>query len=306
MRHSNPSMAVMFLMAALAVAVICISAATGYAAPLEPVQTRIDTHVWGMAEINTQDGQRFGDYDIQGGSRSFTGSGTDVASSVTVGGTPGFEHVAASSSSGGVSFEQVAINEYLITLTSVAAIEAERLVSPAMIEARAEAHNVVHLEADFMIHGYPGQSLGEASTIYLELAHLGTMGYGNRGHARSDASVQVATSGPGAPFEYASQLETPPLFNSEFQQTSFSGTRDATRDGVIETLTGEMIHLSMDVSSEVFGMLAERDGFDDIAAESDFAAGLQLHMTVMPEPASAVLLGLCSVPVLLRRRRRAL
>jgi len=271
-------------------------------APLEPGITHINTMIEGNVQINADSPvDHNASYRYGGFAKEFSQAGTDLSSSVTTGGTPGFNHTALAGSKTGVDFEQVADNKYLLTVSAQAMGDLSRGDSPDFFDGNFNARAHVNLECDINVLDIHGRPFGTPSTIYLTMEHYGTMSNVNNGIAISDVNLEVHGFNG---FNYSNHLETPTFPFDAFQGNEFIGTRDVMMEEVLESAVGETIHISINLDSEVAGRLLDQDPIDDLAASSDFMSGVQLHMTVMPEPATLVLLLLSSLPMISRRRRR--
>jgi hypothetical protein len=274
------------------------------AAPLEPINTSIDVLIDGRVNIAgdfppqkasyNQEGHLFG---------GFTSGDTQLAASVMAGNVPECPHSGTVGSSAGVAFEQIAFNEYVLTLTSTAMGQLLKADAPGFGFGDLDGHSFLNVQSDFLILGLPYQQQGAASTILLELEHFGTLSSVNNGRAHNQTRIDVHAPSPGPGFVYDSVLDTPMLPTTEFEWSEFIGTRDITRNWSILTFVGETVNLSAEFSSDVFANLFDEDAFNYISANSDFESGIRLHMTVMPEPATVALLGLGALSLLRRRKK---
>jgi hypothetical protein len=268
------------------------------AAPLQPMNTSIDILVNGTVNIGGNFPPQNANYSQQGHSTGFTSAGTQLSASVTAGNVPGCPHSGTAGSSGGVTFEQVAFNEYVLTLSSTALGQLLKTEAPGFDFGNVNGYSSLHVQSDFLILGQEGAT----STILLELEHFGTLSSVNNGNAHNSAHVDVH-SGPGDNFVYHSDLSTPYL-PLEFERNEFTGTRNITRTGSISTYVGETINLFAEFDSDVFAGLAGQDNFNYISAASNFDSGIRLHMTVVPEPATICLLAFGGFALLRRKNQK--
>jgi len=273
------------------------------AAPLQPVNTSINTSINGTVNISGNFPPQNADYSQQGISHGFTSVDTSLAASVTTGGVPLCPHNGAVGSSAGVTFEQIALNEYVLTLTSTAMGQLSRTEAPGFGTGNLDGHSSLDVQSDFLIMALPFQQQGDVSTILLELEHFGTLSSVNNGLAHNQTHLSVFAPGPGDGFIYNSILNTPLLPMTEFEQAEFIGTRNITRNWSILSSVGQTINLSAGFDSDVFADLISEDDFNHISADSDFQSGIRLHMIVMPEPTTICLLGLGGL--LLSRNRKS-
>jgi hypothetical protein len=270
---------------------LCVLFATGgslSAALLVPMNTFVDFSIEGMVGINGRfdPPPKYAMYGQRGHSDGLASGNMQLAASVMTGNIPGCPHNGTVGSSAGVEFEQIALNEYVLTLTSTAMGQLFEEDAPGFDFGNLDGHSSLSVRSDFLMLGQPGAT----STIMLELEHFGTLSSVNNGRASSQTRIGVFAPGPGPDFVYDSFLETP-MLPTEFEWSEFTGTRNIIRNWSILTYVGEMISLNAEFSSEVFANLNHEDAFDFISASSNFESGIRLHMTVMPEPATIALLG---------------
>lgn len=285
----------------LAVSLYVLFAAISFvsAAPLEPIHTSIDMSIDGTADICCDSSPwQNANYNQSGHSTGFTSAGTHLSASVTAGSTPDCPHSGTIGSSAGVTFQQIAFNEYVLTLSSTAIGQLLKADAPGFCSGNSNGYSYVSVQSDFVILGQQGAP----STILLQLEHFGTLSSVNNGDAYNRASVNVHSSYPGPDFSYNSDLHTPYL-PLEFEQVDFTGTRNITRNGIISTHVGEMIQLFAEFDSNVFVFDQTCQGtLNYISAASNFESGIRLHMTVVPEPATVCLLGLGALSLLRRKK----
>jgi hypothetical protein len=269
------------------------------AAPLLPMNTFVDVSIDGRVVISGDfdPPPKRAEYSQTGHSGGFTSGNTQLAASVMAGSVPGCPHNGSIGSSAGVEFEQIAFNEYVLTLTSTAMGQLLKTGAPGFWSGDFDGHSSLSVRSDFLIQGQPGA----ASTIMLTLEHFGTLSNVNNGRASSQAHIDVFAPGPSPSFVYESFLETP-MLPPGFEQSEFTGTRNIIRNWSILTSVGEMISLKAEFGSEVFANLRSEDAFNYISAGSDFESGIRLHMTVLPEPATICLLGLGALSMVRRKR----
>lgn len=240
------------------------------AAPLEAVNTFIDVSINGTVDIGGEFPPHKASYYQEGHLTGFTSGDTQLAASVTAGNVPGCPHIGTVGSSTGLLFEQIAFNEYALTLTSTAMGQLLKAEAPGFRFGDFEGRSSVNVRSDFLILGYPYQQQGDASTILLELEHFGTLSSVNNGRAHNQTHIDVYAPGPGPGFVYDSFLDTPELPTTEFEWSEFIGTRNITRNWSILTYVGETINLSAEFGSDVFANLTGEDAFNYISANSDF------------------------------------
>ncbi len=280
---------------------IAFAAEAVQASPLVPQNTNIYVEIDGQARIANEGQDDFDTcYHLSGGAQSFSGSGVGVASSVSTGAVPWFEHEAMAGSSGGVLFEQMAPNAYTLTLSSSAIGQLFRGGYPVFENSQATAQSRVTVSSDFLVGSLPGLVPGMPATVMLEIEHYGVMSWVNSGWAQNTVQASVLSS--QGLFEYNSALVTPDLPWGGFDQQEFFGVRDIVEQGVITSAVGEYITLDMEMTSDIFEFLEAGDPYHVAGAGSDFFSGLKLHMTVLPEPASLSLLVLGFMAVVRRRR----
>ena len=276
---------------------LCLLMMLGYAqgSPLVPYDVDVDVFVNGAVGMSPPCVPA-ADYNLEGSGSSFVSGGISVESGVDIGDVPGCPHYGHSGASASVQFEQIAINEYILTLSTTAIGELFRDDSVDLDEGGFEAHAHANVTSGFAIFGLPGQQHGDAATLYLELEHFGVLSRANSAMAGNAATLVVES--PDGGYDYSIALETPPFpANPAFQNEHFMGVRDVFDEWVIETTVGSHVLVTAELSSGAWGDLFDDDYFDYIDANSDFESGLRLHMTVMPEPitVSFVLLGMLAI-----------
>jgi len=267
------------------------------AAPLEPINTSTNVSINGTVHIGGNFPPQNASYHQNGSSSGFTSGGTRLAASVTAGNVPGCPHSGTVGSSAGVTFEQIAFNEYVLTLSSTAIGQLLKTGAPGFDFGNLGGYSSLSVQSDFLILGQQGAT----STILLKLEHFGTLSSVNNGNAHNQAFVDVHASGDSDGFVYNSDLRTPyiPL---EFERNEFTGTRNITRNWSINTYVGETINLFARFDSDMFANLANQDTFNYISAASNFDSGICLYMTVVPEPTTICLLAVGTFAFLKRKR----
>lgn len=282
-----------------------IAFATAQASPLVPFDTHINVSADGMAEIQlaVPTSPPFADYSLQGTANEFTSGGISVGSDVTLGNTPGCLHHGSVASAAGVQFEQIAFNAYALTLSANANGDLFRDPAPNFDQSHFESHATAYVQSSFEILPLPGQQPGDLVTVHLDLTHFGILSRTNRAGAHSLASLQVSTANDY--YQYGSTLNTPPFpMNPGFQEEQFFGVRDIHENYTIETEVGSVIDITAELFCDAGGTLFAPDFFDYVDANSDFQNGLQLHMTVMPEPATVSLFLLGAIGICRRRKNK--
>ncbi len=107
------------LLAVLAASPLVVGA-TLQGAPLRPLNTDVNLQIDGQASIDANPTRQPFGYQFSGSANEFTSGGTYLSSSVANGNTPGLDHSATIGSTTGVQWEQIAANEYVLTLSSAA------------------------------------------------------------------------------------------------------------------------------------------------------------------------------------------
>lgn len=276
---------------------ICIPV---WAAPLNPVNPRIDTGVTGHAGLNGPfPSVPVASYNQSGHSDSFSGAGAHLDGGVHAGEIPGIPHAAGAASSAGATFQQIAPNEYVLELSTTANGTVDNREPATFGRGWADSDGHVSVISQFQVLGLPGQTPGAPSTILLTLEHNGALHLLNSGNASSEAQVHVTGD---TSFHYSDNLSTPGLQTGMFDEFEYWGRRNRTVFGTATTHVGAMFTVNASLTSRMVADLDVARPYDHVAADSLFGAGLRLHMTVLPEPASALLL-LAGAGVVLRRRR---
>ena len=283
-----------------------LAAWTADAAPLEPFDTNITCQISGSADLNGPGAPQPATYNFSGSATEFTEGGMMLRSHVCTGGTPEITHAAWAGSYADIAFEQIASNEYVLTLSTTAWGQVYRADSPAFVEGTFWSETGLELLSSFRILGLPGQQPGAPASILVGLEDSGSLSEAN--NSRSDppaaahtVNVEIGGSFPGV--QYARQIETPPPPPlSDFQGHEFTGVRYVAQPYSFAAKVGDTFQISIQMKSRVDGEMLSSDVSQMMTAESSFFEGMRLHLTVLPEPTGFLVFALGGLAVLRKRR----
>ncbi len=283
--------------------VFLLGVSTAWAAPLEPLETYASAYIKGqaaMVPLNPAVPFRDAAYQAMASRRQFVSSSSfRLSDSVQIGDSPSFRPQASSESLAGASLEKVADNEYVLTLSSAAAASYRPDGSLPLSGAYLSSMSRVMSRVTFAIlDPYLQKS---PSTIHYRLEHFGTLRTVNNLRAMSRADLSLTAAGADNGLYYGSMLEIP-LLPGGFEDVEFTGKRSYIAEGTISSYMGGMIKLTASLESEVGFPGGSVNPSIRAEAGSLFDSGLRLHMTVMPEPASALLM-LAGLWIAGRKRR---
>ncbi len=275
------------------------------AAPLQPHETRVEVTINGTINCSTAPMPMPPVAPV-----SFTGNvsatrfienGTRLEQDVALAPIPGFDHEGMVGATAGATFEQVAVNEYLLKLNSGSRGSLRRGTTPVFNSGDYGAASHVLVNSQFRVLPLPGQREGMPSTVFVRVEHTGTLTGTNGGSGSSMANVQVS-GGVGSPFSYSDRLDLTSGMPSYFDGWTITGTRDRVAEGALLTSVGQTITLSAILDTSVKTSLPGTYPVSYRASEVSFDPGLVLRLTVMPEPVTVV--SMLIATLLAGRRRR--
>jgi hypothetical protein len=288
----------------LVLAAAALPASLALAAPLEPLNSHVDASVSGFARvISNPKYPADSSYLASTQSDRFVNTDLRLAQGIEVGHTPTFDHSAKASSVAGAEFEQVAPNELVLTLSYKALGELVRGQTAGFQQSDFGAHSRLSFYGQFRISGDRFPPPYPPATIHYALEHYGTMWNLNGAKGYSNAEVHITA--PGSPgLHYVNKLTTPALSSPDFQDMELTATRNYSTQGSLTSYTGALITISALIDNDVAGLLFANNASTKVAGANLFDSGIRLHMTVMPEPATAVLLVSAGLLALRRRATR--
>lgn len=276
---------------------------SAWGAPLEPTEGYASAHIGGRARM--QPGSQYvpaqdASYSASGGNSRFTSGSFRFSDGVQIGNTPVFRPQAATESLAGVDLQKIADNQYVLTLSSATVASYAPDASLPLSSLALDTHSHATSKISFKI--LDSSQLKVPATILYRLEHFGTLNSVNSLRAMNQATLDLTATGDSMGLHYSKRLESPPL-PPGFDSTDFTGKCNYIAEGRLSSHTGGIINLSARLDSFLGPMMPSPVNLSiPYAAGSQFDSGLRLYMTVMPEPASALLM-VAGLWVAARKRR---
>jgi hypothetical protein len=275
------------------------------AAPLEPIDTLVTTGCSGHARMQPQD-QKVAPLDTTFSCSGTTGrlnsGGMRIEDGSQLGNLPNFRARATVDALAGAELTQLADNQYVLTLSTGAGGLYTPDASMPLASFSLDARSRVQAKATFRILDLDDRQKSTPATIYYRLEQFGTLHTINNLRAASTTSINLTASGFSPSLSYNNMLETP-TFPPGFQDVEFTGTRNYVSEGTLTSYTDGLITLNAVLESQIGPTTSANATSIRCGADSRFDSGIRLYMTVMPEPATMLLMA-AGLGIAAARRRR--
>lgn len=279
------------------VAILGLTASTwAVGAPLLPrsagVKLNIEGRVTGSLPSATYTGSLT--------STQFTTSDLRISDSVTGGGWTGASYTGTAASMAGVRFERIADNEYLLTLSATSNGTLRADPQNPRNQAATYGRGELDVMAQFQIAPI-ANAPQQPATVVIEMVENGSMT--SRNNAKAGMSLTLDVSVPGKYFNHTDNLSTPYFSAPGFDDYTFTGTRAVTKTATLSAMTGMPLMMHAHWWADTALDLYQPTFWPERAAGVAFDQGVQLRVTVLPEPATVLLLAAGGMIVGRRRRR---